>query len=170
MVLQSLRRVTRLPLVVHLMIQEPSRYLATFAEAGADALLVHQEAVADLPATVRGIKGLGLQAGVVINPPTPAGVLEGILAEVDVVLAMTVNPGFGGQELIPGTLDKVRQVRQMIDRIRPGCELAVDGGINPTTAPLAVRAGARVLVAGTAVFRTSEPIAVAVSRLRASVG
>ena len=168
-VVRSLRPVTRLPLEAHLMIENPDQYLEAFAESGIDSLLVHQEGAVNLHRTVQHIKTLGKKAGVVINPATPASVLEEILPDVNLVLVMTVNPGFGGQEFIPNMLGKVRRVRQMIDRARPDCELEVDGGIEPHTAPLAVEAGANVLVAGSAVFHVREGIAAAMERLRASL-
>jgi ribulose-phosphate 3-epimerase len=168
-VVRSLRPVTRLPLEVHLMIENPDRYLEAFAEAGADSLLVHQEGAVNLHRTVQHIQALGKKAGVVINPATPAWVLEEILTDVNLVLVMTVNPGFGGQQFIPTTLPKIRRVREMIDRIRPGCELEVDGGIEPHTAPLAVEAGADVLVAGSAVFHVREGVAAGMELLRASL-
>src|SRR5262249_42096473 len=149
-----LRPITSLPLEVHLMIEEPDRFLDAFADAGANSLLVHQEGNANLHRTVQHIRHLKLKPGVVINPATPAAVLEEILPDVDLVLVMTVNPGFGGQHFIGSTLSKIRQVREMIDRVRPVCELEVDGGIDVQSAPKVVAAGARVLVAGTAVFGT----------------
>src|SRR3984893_7641187 len=151
-IVQSLRRVTRLSLETHLMISNPDFFLDEFAEAGADSILVHWEGNNDLSRTVQRVKALGRRVGVVINPATPAAVLEEILQDVDQVLVMTVNPGFGHQHFIHTTLPKIRRVRQMIDEIRPGCDLEVDGGIEPTTAPLAVDAGANVLVAGSAIF------------------
>lgn len=168
-VVQSLRPVTRLPLEAHLMIEHPDQFLEAFAEAGIDSLLVHQEGAANLHRTVQHIKALGKKAGVVINPATPAGVLEEILPDVQLVLVMTVNPGFGGQQFLSSTLAKIRRVREMIDRLRPGCELEVDGGIEPHTAPLAVEAGAEVLVAGSAVFHVREGVRAGMDRLRASV-
>ena len=168
LVVKSLRRVTRLPLETHLMIEQPDRYLKAFADAGSDSLLVHWEGALHLHRTIQQIKALGKGAGVVINPATPASVLEEILPDVDLVLVMTVNPGFGGQEFIHGTLGKIRKVRQMIDRVKPECDLEVDGGIEPHTAPLAVEAGARVLVAGSAIFQAKEGIAAAMDRLRGS--
>src|SRR5205823_5463987 len=153
-VVKSLRPVTMLPLECHLMIEEPDRYLEPFASAGADTILVHVEVCKDLLRTLRSIKALGKKAGVVINPPTPVPPgLEAILPEVSLVLVMTVNPGFGGQEFVASTLPKIQAVRALIDRINPGVELEVDGGIEATTAPKAVQAGARVLVAGSAIFR-----------------
>lgn len=164
-VVRSLRRVTRLPLETHLMIAEPDRYLEAFAEAGSDSLLVHQELAPHLHRTIERIKQLGKRAGVVINPATPASVLEEILPDVDLVLVMTVNPGFGGQEFIASTLPKIRRVRAMIDQINPTCELEVDGGIGPDTAAQVVKAGARVLVAGSAVFGAPGGIASAMHAL-----
>lgn len=168
-VVRSLRRVTRLPLETHLMIAEPDRYLEAFAEAGSDSLLVHAEGAIHLHRTVQRIRSLGKKVGVVINPATPAGVLEEILPDVDLVLVMTVNPGFGGQEFIADMVGKIRKVREMIDRLRPGCELEVDGGIDSATAPRVVEAGARVLVAGSSIFGAAEGVAAAMDRLRASL-
>jgi ribulose-phosphate 3-epimerase len=165
-VVQALRPVTRLPLEVHLMIEEPDRFLDAFAQAGADSLLVHVENAVNLHRTVQHIKHLGKKAGVVLNPATSAVMLAEILPDVDLVLAMTVNPGFGGQQFIPGTLGKIRRLRQMIDDARPGADLEVDGGVEPETAPLAVGAGARVLVAGSAIFRAKDGVAAAMHRLR----
>jgi ribulose-phosphate 3-epimerase len=169
-IVQSLRPVTRLPLETHLMISDPDLYLDEFAEAGSDSLLVHWEGNNNLHRTVQRVKALGKRAGVVINPATPASVLEEILLDVDQVLVMTVNPGFGAQHFIHTTLPKIRRVRQMIEQLKPGCDLEVDGGIDPTTAPLTVDAGANVLVAGSAIFGDSEGVAAAMKRLRAAVG
>ena len=168
-IVQSLRPVTRLPLETHLMISDPDLFLEEFAEAGSDSLLVHWEGNNNLHRTVQRVKALGKRAGVVINPATPASVLEEILPDVDQVLVMTVNPGFGAQHFIHATLPKIRRVREMIEQFKPGCDLAVDGGIDPTTAPLVVEAGANVLVAGSAIFRASKGIAAAMKRLRAAV-
>jgi ribulose-phosphate 3-epimerase len=164
-VVKALRPVTRLPLETHLMISEPDRYLEAFAEAGSDSLLVHQEGAPNLHRTLQQIKKLGKKAGIVINPATPAGALEEVLTDVDLVLVMTVNPGFGGQEFIANMLPKIRKVRAMIDRLNPACELEVDGGIDAATAPLAVAAGAHVLVAGSAVFGAKDGVAAAMQRL-----
>jgi ribulose-phosphate 3-epimerase len=169
LVVKALRPVTRLPLEVHLMISEPDRYLEAFAQAGADSMLVHWENAIHLNRTVQAIKHLGKKAGVVINPATPAAVLEEILPDVSLVLVMTVNPGFGGQEFIAGTLPKIRRVRQMIDQGNPACELEVDGGIEPHTAPQAFAAGARVFVAGSAIFGAADGVTAAMNRLRGSV-
>jgi ribulose-phosphate 3-epimerase len=167
-VVRSLRPVTRLPLETHLMVSDPDRYLEPFAEAGSDAFLVHWEGNNNLHRTVQRARALGKRVGVVINPATPAEALEEILPDVDQVLVMTVNPGFGHQHFIATTLPKIRRVREMIDRIKPGCDLEVDGGIDATTAPRVVAAGANVLVAGSAVFGAADGVAAAMNRLRAA--
>jgi ribulose-phosphate 3-epimerase len=169
-VVKALRPITRLPLEVHLMIEEPDRYLDAFAEAGADTLLVHVEGAIHLNRTVQHIRHLGKKAGVVLNPATSAAALTEILIDVDMVLVMTVNPGFGGQQFIASTMPKVRRVRQLLDQVRPGLDLEVDGGIEPHTAPQAVAAGANVLVAGSAIFGASEGITAAMQRIRSAVG
>jgi ribulose-phosphate 3-epimerase len=166
-VVQSLRRVTRLPLETHLMISDPDFFLDEFTEAGSDSFLVHWEGNHNLSRTVQRIKALGKGAGVVINPATPAAVLEEILQDVDQVLVMTVNPGFGHQHFLHTTLPKIRRVRQMIDRIKPQCDLEVDGGVDATIAPLVIDAGANVLVAGSSIFGSGEGVAAAMKRLRA---
>jgi ribulose-phosphate 3-epimerase len=168
-IVEALRRVTKLPLEAHLMISDPDAFLEQFAEAASDAILVHWEGNNNLHRTVQRIKALGKRVGVVINPATPAVVLEEILADVDQVLVMTVNPGFGHQHFIHTTLPKIGRVRQMIEKIRPGCDLEVDGGIDAETASLTVAAGANVLVAGSAIFGDSEGVAAAMKRLRAAV-
>ena len=167
-IVASLRRVTRLPLEIHLMISDPDVFLDEFAEAGSDAFLVHWEGNNHVHRTVHRVKALGKRVSVAINPATPAAVLEEILQDVDQVLVMTVNPGFGHQPFIHTALPKIRRVRQMIDEIRPGCDLEVDGGIDATTAPLVVRAGANVLVAGSAIFGASDGVVAAMQRLRAA--
>ena len=167
-VVRSLRPVTRLPLETHLMISDPDQYLEPFAEAGSDAFLVHWEGNNNLHRTVQRARALGKRVGVVINPATPAEALEEILPDVDQVLVMTVNPGFGHQHFIANTLPKIRRVREMIGRLKPGCDLEVDGGIDATTAPLVVAAGANVLVAGSAVFGAADGVAAAMQRLRAA--
>jgi ribulose-phosphate 3-epimerase len=167
-IVQSLRPVTRLPLETHLMISDPDAFLEDFAEAGSDPILVHWEGNANLHRTVQRIKALRKRAGVVINPATPAAMLEEILQDVEQVLVMTVNPGFGHQHFLHTTLPKIRRIRQMIEQVNPGCELEVDGGINATTAPLVVEAGANVLVAGSAIFGDGEGVAAAMTRLRAA--
>jgi ribulose-phosphate 3-epimerase len=167
-IIRSLRKATRLPFEVHLMISDPDLFIGEFAEAGTDSFLVHWEGNNDVSRTVQRIKALGKRVGIAINPATPAAVLEEIMQDVDQVLVMTVNPGFGHQHFLRTTLPKIRRAREMIDRIRPGCGLEVDGGIDATTAPLAVAAGADVLVAGSAIFDDSEGIAAAMKRLRAA--
>jgi ribulose-phosphate 3-epimerase len=164
-IVQSLRRVTRLPLEVHLMISDPDFFLDEFAAAGSDSFLVHWEGNNNLHRTVQRIKTLGKRAGVAINPATSGAVLEEIAQELDQVLVMTVNPGFGHQQFLPTTLSKIGRVRDLIERSRPGCEVEVDGGIDATTAPLVVRAGATVLVAGSAIFGDREGVAAAMKRL-----
>jgi ribulose-phosphate 3-epimerase len=168
-IVQSLRRVTRLPLETHLMISDPDFFLEEFADAGSDSFLVHWEGNANLHRTVQRIKAMGKRAGVVINPATPAAVLEEILQDVEQVVIMTVNPGFGHQHFLPTTLPKIRRVRQMMDQIKAGYDVEVDGGIDATSAPLVVDAGANVLVAGSAIFSEREEVAAAMDRLRASI-
>ena len=167
-IVQSLRQVTRLPLETHLMISDPDFFLDEFTEAGSGSFLVHWEGNNNLHRTVQRIKALGKRVGVVINPATPAAVLEEILQDVDQVLVMTVNPGFGHQRFIHTTLPKIRRVRQMIDEIKRECDLEVDGGIDAATAPLVIDAGANVLVAGSAIFGGSEGVVAAMKRLRAA--
>jgi len=164
-VVQSVRRVTRLPLETHLMVSDPDAFLEAFAEAGSDSLLVHWEGNANLHRTVQRIKALGKRAGVAINPATPASVLEEILGDVEQVLVMTVNPGFGHQHFIHTTLPKIGRVRQMVEQLDRWCDVEVDGGIDATTAPLVVDAGANVLVAGSAIFTDAESVAAAMKRL-----
>ncbi len=166
-IVASLRQVTRLPLETHLMISNPDFFLPEFAEAGSDSFLVHWEGNLNLHRTVQCIRALGKRAGVAINPATPAEVLAEILPDVDQVLVMTVDPGFGHQHFLHSTLAKINRVRRMIDRVKPECDLEVDGGIDPETARLCVEAGANVLVAGSAVFGSSESVMEAMSRLRA---
>ena len=168
-IINSLRRVTRLPLEAHLMISNPDAFVEEFAEAGTDSFLVHWEGNNDLSRTVQRIKALGKRVGVAINPATPAGVLEEIMQDIDQVLVMTVNPGFGHQHFLHTTLPKITRARQMIDRIKPPCGLEVDGGVDATTAPLAVAAGADVLVAGSAIFNDSESVTAAMDRLRTAI-
>ena len=165
-VVQSLRQVTRLPLETHLMISDPDFFLDEFTEAGSSSFLVHWEGNNDLHCPVQRIKALDKRVGVVINPATPAAVLEEILQDVDQVLVMTVNPGFGHQRFIHTTLPKIQRVRQMIDEINQDCDLEVDGGIDVTTAPLVVDAGANVLVARSAIFGEAEGVIAAMNRLR----
>jgi ribulose-phosphate 3-epimerase len=165
-VVQALRRVTRLPLETHLMILNPDLFIDAFLDAGADALMVHWEGNNDLSRTLRQVKARKKRVGVAINPATPAAVLEEVLPEIDQVLVMTVNPGFGHQHFIQATLPKVKRVRQMIEQSKRACQIEVDGGIDPQTAPLAVAAGADVLVAGSAVFNETESVTAAMRRLQ----
>ena len=168
-IVQSLRRVTSLPMETHFMISDPDSFLDEFVEAGSDSFLVHWEGNNNLHRTVQRIKALGKSAGVAINPATPASVLEEILPELDQVLVMTVNPGFGHQHFLQSTLPKIRRVSQMIEQMKPDCELEVDGGIDDATAPLVVAAGVNVLVAGSSIFATSQGVEAAMESLRAAI-
>ena len=168
-IVESLRPITRLPLEIHMMIADPDFFLDEFVEAGSDSFLVHWEGNNNLHRTVQCVKALDKRVGVAINPATPAAVLEEILQDVDQVLVMTVNPGFGHQHFIHATLPKIRRVREMIEEIKRGSVLEVDGGIDAETAPLAVDAGANVLVAGSAIFSAKENIAAAMQRIRSAV-
>jgi ribulose-phosphate 3-epimerase len=157
-VVESLKAVVQVPLDVHLMIASPDPFLETFAQAGAAMISVHVEAVSHLHRTVQAIKALGVRAGVVINPSTPVVTLEDIAADVDFVLVMSVNPGFGGQSFIDRSLAKVAAVRALLDRVgNPHAPIEIDGGIDLRTAPAAVAAGATILVAGSAIFKSSDP-------------
>ena len=168
-VVEAARRSTRLPLDVHLMIVEPERYLADFAKAGADVILVHQEACPHLHGTVRQIKSLGKQAGVVLNPATPLATLEEILPELDQVLVMSVNPGFGGQSFIEASVEKVRRLKRMLEERGLDAAIEIDGGIGPGNAARVVAAGATLLVAGSSVYNAPGGAAQGVRRLRASI-
>lgn len=152
LVVAALRRVTRLPLDVHLMIAEPERYVDAFAQAGADQLYVHVETCPHLHRTLQYIRSLGKRAGVVLNPATPVAALSEVPDMVDTVLVMSVNPGFGGQAFIPRSAARIAEVRARLDAAGSPALIAVDGGIDTGTAPVVVAAGARVLIAGTAVF------------------
>jgi len=157
-VVRSLKRVARVPLDVHLMIQEPDRYIEAFAAAGAAMMSVHVEVLPHLHRTVHAIKALGVKAGVVLNPSTPAGALADIAGDVDFVLVMSVNPGFGGQTFIPRSESKVREVRRVLDLAgNEAAPIEIDGGIDMNTAPRVVAAGARILVAGAAIFHSTDP-------------
>jgi ribulose-phosphate 3-epimerase len=168
-VVQALRPVTRLPLEVHLMITDPDAFFDEFVAVGADSFLVHWERNNNLHRTIQRVRALNKRVGVVINPATPASVLEEILPDVDLVLVMTVNPGFGHQHFIHTTLPKIQRVRRMIEQVKPGCELELDGGIDPTTAPLGVAAGADVLVAGSSIFGDREGVEAAMKRLQTAI-
>jgi len=167
LIVRALRPITTLPLDVHLMIEQPERYLADFVAAGADGLTVHVETCPHLHRTVQQIRELGVRAGVALNPATPLVSLEPILPDVDLVLVMSVNPGFGGQSYIPGSTGRIARLRAMLDALGSAAALEVDGGINPETIGGAVRAGATVLVAGSAVFNDRAPVADNLRRLRA---
>jgi ribulose-phosphate 3-epimerase len=168
-VVQSLRQVTKLRLEIHMMITDPDFFLDEFVKAGSDSFIVHWEGNNHLHRTVQRIKSLRKQVGVAINPATPAAVLEEILPDVDQVLVMTVNPGFGHQRFLYTTLPKIHRVGQMIERLKPGCELEVDGGIDEATAQLTVDAGANVLVAGSAIFGANVGVCAAMQRLRGAI-
>lgn len=164
----SLRPLTRLTLEIHLMVEPPEDFIEEFARAGADTIIVHQESTPHLHRAIQHIHALGKKAGVALNPSTPAAMISEVLASVQLVLVMTVNPGFGGQEFIPETLNKIRQVRKSIEQLGLDCEVEVDGGVNTQTAALVAEAGANVLVAGSAVFDSRDGVAAAIERLLAS--
>jgi ribulose-phosphate 3-epimerase len=155
-IVEAMRRGTSLPLEMHLMIQEPERYVEAFIRAGADIVIVHQEATPHLHRTVQLIKSHEKKAGVGLNPSTPTGTIEDILADIDLLLVMTVNPGFGGQRFIHSMLPKIQRAHHLLQQCNAHCELEVDGGVDLQTAPLAVSAGADVLVAGTAIFADKD--------------
>ena len=156
-VVQAIKRKAQKPLDVHLMIVEPEKYFEAFAKAGADILTFHYEACNHIHRAVQQIKGLGLQAGVVLNPHTPVAVLEDIISDLDLVLLMSVNPGFGGQQFIERTYEKIRQLRLMIEKQNAHALIEVDGGVNTQNAKALFEAGANVLVAGNAVFKSENP-------------
>lgn len=166
MIVEAVRRNTKLPLETHLMITNPQDYIENFARAGADVIIVHQEVCPHLHRVVQQIKAAGKQAGVALNPSTPGFMLQEMLTLIDLVLVMTVNPGFGGQEFIPETLPKIAFLRQQITQRGLRCDLEVDGGIHEATVAQAVRAGANLLVAGSAVYNERESVAQAIERLR----
>ena len=163
-------RATDRVLDVHLMIEEPDRYLRDFADAGAGILTVHQEVSPHLHRTIQAIRELDMRPGVALNPATPVETLTDILPELDLVLIMTVNPGFGGQSFIPATLDKTRRMRELMEATGSRARLEVDGGVGPGNARALVEAGADVLVAGSAVFRHPEGPGAGVRALRAAIG
>lgn len=156
-VVRSLKRIAKVPLDVHLMITDPDRYIEVFAEAGASMLSVHVEVLPHLHRTVHAIQALGLKAGVVLNPATPVVAIEQIAADVDFVLVMSVNPGFGGQTFIPRSESKVREVRTLLDRAGNRAPVEIDGGIDLTNIGKVVSAGARIIVAGSAIFHAPDP-------------
>jgi len=169
-VVAAIRHWTNLPLDVHLMIETPEQQINQFADAGADIITVHIEAWPHIHRAVQTIKELGVKAGVALNPGTPIDTLIEVLPSLDLVLVMTVNPGFGGQTFIEDMLDKVARLRAELDKKGLAAELEVDGGINAEIAPRVVQAGARVLVAGAAVFSSGQSVAEALGRIRASLG
>jgi len=165
-VVKGLRPVTRLPLEVHLMVEEPGRFVDDFIKEGADRLIVHCEVLPDARPLVDKIHAAGKQVGLAVNPETPVDALRLYLPVIDLALCMTVHPGFGGQAFLPESPARIRRLREMIDALNPRCELEVDGGIEEATAPVAVQAGANVLVVGTGIFRHADGIAAAMKRLR----
>ncbi|WP_102271503.1 ribulose-phosphate 3-epimerase [Cytobacillus massiliigabonensis] len=167
LIVEAIRPVTKLPLDVHLMIENPDQYIESFAKAGADYITVHVEACRHLHRTIHFIKSLGVKAGVVLNPATPVQMIEDIIEDVDMVLLMTVNPGFGGQKFIPSVLQKIAAVKKMADDRGLKIEIEVDGGVNEETAKLCVEAGANVLVAGSAVYNQKDR-AKAIAAIRGS--
>lgn len=169
LVVAAVRRCTDLPLDVHLMVQAPQRQIKQFADAGADIITVHIEACPHLRQVVQMVKGLGVKAGVALNPGTPVDTIKQLLPLLDLVLVMTVNPGLGGQGFIEKTLDKVALLRAELDRTSLAAELGVDGGIDAEIAPRVVRAGGRVLAAGSAVFHSGQTVKEALAKIRASL-
>ena len=169
-VVAAIRFYTNLPLDVHLMVEAPEHQISQFADAGADIITVHIEACPHIHRVVQTIKELGVKAGVALNPGTPIDTLNDILTFLDLVLVMTVNPGFGGQTFIEGMLDKIACLRAELDKRGLATELEVDGGINAEVAPRVVQAGARVLVAGAAVFSSGQTVKEALGKIRASLG
>jgi ribulose-phosphate 3-epimerase len=158
-VVASLRKATRLPLDVHLMIEQPELYIEEFIRAGASRVLVHQEATAHLDRALAMIRELGAEAGAVINPATPVGMLSEVLDKVDTILVMTVNPGFGGQKFIPNSYEKIRQLNQIRARYNASFRIEVDGGVEPENTAALAQAGANTFVAGTSIFHTADPAA-----------
>jgi ribulose-phosphate 3-epimerase len=159
-VIEKIRTVAQKPCEVHLMIEEPERYAAEFRNAGADHLIVHLEACRHLHRNIQQIKSLGMKAGVALNPHTPVQMLQDILQDIDIVCMMSVNPGFGGQQFIPHTLQKIKLLRQRIDQLGLGVLIEVDGGVNLQNAKIIIDAGAHVLVAGNTIFSATDPSSV----------
>ena len=156
LIIKAVNRITNLPLDVHLMIEKPDRYIPEFVEAGADILTIHVENCQHLHRTIQHIKGFGIKAGVVVNPGTSLSLLEEILSDIDLVLLMSVNPGFGGQQFIPSVLDKIEYLREIIEKTDSNIEVEVDGGIKLDNAAEIVKAGADVLVIGSGIFSTDN--------------
>ncbi|ALC91031.1 ribulose phosphate epimerase [Bacillus sp. FJAT-18017] len=165
LIVEAVRPVTELPLDVHLMIENPDQYVEAFAQAGADYITVHVEASRHLHRTIHLIKSFGVKAGVVLNPATPVDSIKHVIEDVDMVLLMSVNPGFGGQKFIEGVLPKIREVKKMAESFGKDIEIEIDGGVNAETARLCVEAGATVLVAGSAVYN-KEDRAAAIAAIR----
>ncbi len=168
LVVSALKRITTLPLDVHLMIVEPERHIEAFAQAGADIISVHLEASPNLHRTLQHIRSLGLKAGVAINPHTAAEQLSEVLHLLDNIIIMTVNPGFGGQAFLPETMPKITALRTMLNN--RNCDITVDGGIDANTIGIAQQAGANVFVAGSAIFNDPDGIPAAINRLKAALG
>jgi ribulose-phosphate 3-epimerase len=168
-VVRALRSLVSLPLDVHLMIVEPERHLEAFADAGADRLIVHQEATPHLHRILQTIRDLGIEAGVSINPATPPVVLEEVLDLTDLIQVMTVNPGWGGQAFLHSQLDKIRRLKRMLAERGLDIPIGVDGGIDPMTAPLVVEAGATMVVSGSSIYNDRAPVVDNVAALRASL-
>jgi ribulose-phosphate 3-epimerase len=168
-VVSALRPLVKLKLDVHLMIMEPERYIETFAEAGADRIIVHQEACIHLHRALESIRELGIEAGVTLNPGTPASTIGEVLELADLVQVMGVNPGFGGQKFIHNQLDKIKRIRGMLDELKLATPIALDGGIDTQTAPLVVGAGATVLVAGSSVYNSRDSVVNNINALLKSV-
>jgi ribulose-phosphate 3-epimerase len=162
----TVRKYTKLPLDVHLMVENADKFILPFREAGADVITVHQESCINLHRTIQKIKNSGSKAGVVLNPATHVDTLKNIIEEIDLILIMTVEPGFGGQQFIYDTLPKIKEIREIIDLSEKEILLEVDGGIDPETAADVIDAGANVLVAGTSIFRADSSIQAAISALR----
>jgi ribulose-phosphate 3-epimerase len=169
LVVRAIRPVTKLPLDIHLMIENPERYVEDFAKAGANRITVHVETCLHLQRTVQYIRELGCKPGVTLNPATSLATLEEILPEVDLVLILSVNPGFGGQTYLPGSTSKIARLRKMLDDIGSDAEIEVDGGVNAKTIPEIVEAGATVLVAGSAVFNGQASVAENIRQLRGQI-
>jgi len=168
-VLAAVRQVTRMPIDVHLMIVEPDHLLKAFADAGATSISVHVETCPNLHRTLQAIRGLGCQVGVAINPHTPPVMLSEVMHMLDLILVMTVNPGFGGQAFLPETLPKIERLRAMADATGRDIDIAVDGGINEETIGAVVAAGANVLIAGSGIFRHAQGVAAGIEALRGAV-
>lgn len=167
LIVDAIRPVTKLPLDVHLMIEDPDSYIEAFANAGADYITVHAEACRHLHRTVHFIKSFGVKAGVVLNPATPVNMIENVIEDIDMVLLMSVNPGFGGQKFIPSVLPKIAAVKKLADAKGLNIEIEVDGGVNEETAQLCIEAGANVLVAGSAIYNQKNRAA-AIAALKGS--